>query len=45
MALLTGLTVVQAGSGLAVAVCGRMFADLGATVLCVEPDRSTTLAA
>jgi crotonobetainyl-CoA:carnitine CoA-transferase CaiB-like acyl-CoA transferase len=43
MALLTGLTVVQAGSGLAVAVCGRMFADLGAAVLCVEPDRSTPL--
>ncbi len=44
MALLTGLTVVQAGSGLAVAVCGRMFADLGATVLCIEPDLSTPLA-
>jgi len=44
MALLTGLTVVQAGSGLAVAVCGRMFADLGATVHCIEPDLSTPLA-
>ncbi len=45
LSLLTGLTVVQLGSGLAAAVCGRMFADLGATVLCVDPDLSTPLAA
>jgi crotonobetainyl-CoA:carnitine CoA-transferase CaiB-like acyl-CoA transferase len=44
MALLTGLTVVQAGSGLAVAVCGRMFFEMGATVLSVDPDMSTPLA-
>jgi crotonobetainyl-CoA:carnitine CoA-transferase CaiB-like acyl-CoA transferase len=44
MELLAGLTVVQVGSGLAAAVCGRMFADLGATVLCVDPDLSTALA-
>ncbi len=45
MALLSGLTVAQLGRGLAVAVSGRMFADLGATVLCVDPDLSTPLAA
>ena len=45
MALLSGLTVAQVGSGLAVAVCGRMFADLGAAVLCIDPDVSTPLAA
>jgi crotonobetainyl-CoA:carnitine CoA-transferase CaiB-like acyl-CoA transferase len=44
MALLTGLTVVQAGSGLAVAVCGQMFFEIGATVLSVDPDLSTPLA-
>ena len=44
MALLAGLTVVQAGSGLAAAVCGRMFSELGATVLSVDPDMSTPLA-
>src|SRR6185503_9560696 len=38
------LTVVQVGAGLAVSVCGRMFADLGAEVLCVDPDLSTPLA-
>ena len=45
MALLSGLTVAQVGSGLAVSVCGRMFADLGAAVVCVEPDLSTPLLA
>ncbi len=44
MALLSGLTVAQIGSGLAGAVCGRMFADLGATVLCVDPDMSAGVA-
>lgn len=43
--LLSDLNVVQLGPGLAAAVCGRMFADLGATVLCVDPDLSTPLAA
>jgi crotonobetainyl-CoA:carnitine CoA-transferase CaiB-like acyl-CoA transferase len=44
MALLTGLTVAQVGTGLAAAVCGRMFADVGATVVCVDPDLSADLA-
>ena len=43
--LLSDLTVVQLGSGLAAAVCGRMLADLGSTVLCVDPDLTTPLAA
>jgi crotonobetainyl-CoA:carnitine CoA-transferase CaiB-like acyl-CoA transferase len=43
--LLSGLTVAQVGSGLAVAVCGRMFSDLGAAVVCVNPGLSTPLAA
>jgi crotonobetainyl-CoA:carnitine CoA-transferase CaiB-like acyl-CoA transferase len=43
MSLLSGLVVAQLGSGLAASVCGRMFADLGATVICVDPDRSTPL--
>jgi crotonobetainyl-CoA:carnitine CoA-transferase CaiB-like acyl-CoA transferase len=42
--LLSGLKVAQMGSGLAAAVCGRMFADLGASVFCVDPDVSTPLA-
>jgi crotonobetainyl-CoA:carnitine CoA-transferase CaiB-like acyl-CoA transferase len=45
MSLLSGLTVVQIGSGLAAAVCGRMFADLGATVLCIGAGPSTPLSA
>lgn len=45
MALLAGLKVLQIGSGLAAAVCGRAFADLGAAVRCVDADRSTPLAA
>jgi crotonobetainyl-CoA:carnitine CoA-transferase CaiB-like acyl-CoA transferase len=45
MELLSGLTVAQIGSGLAAAVCGRMFADLGATVICTGADLSTPLAA
>ena len=42
--LLQGLRVVQIGSGLAAAVCGRLFADLGADVGCIDPDLSTPLA-
>src|SRR5580658_3007594 len=45
MGSLSGLTVAQIGSGLAAAVCGRMFADLGASVLCIGGDHSTPLAA
>jgi crotonobetainyl-CoA:carnitine CoA-transferase CaiB-like acyl-CoA transferase len=44
MALLAGLRVVQAGPGLAAAVCGRMLADTGASVACLDADRSSVLA-
>lgn len=37
MSLLAGLRVVQYGPGLAAAVCGRLFADTGATVTCSDP--------
>ena len=45
MSLLTGFRVVQIGPGLAAAVCGRVLADVGAEVTCIDPDRSTPLAA
>jgi crotonobetainyl-CoA:carnitine CoA-transferase CaiB-like acyl-CoA transferase len=45
MSLLSGLRVVQIGSGMAAAVCGRMFADVGASVTCIDADTSTLLAA
>jgi crotonobetainyl-CoA:carnitine CoA-transferase CaiB-like acyl-CoA transferase len=45
MALLEGLRCVQLGRGLAAAVCGRLLADVGASVTCVDPDLSTALAA
>ena len=44
MALLSGLNVVQLGPGLAAAVCGRMFADVGAAVHCLDADESSPLA-
>jgi crotonobetainyl-CoA:carnitine CoA-transferase CaiB-like acyl-CoA transferase len=44
MALLTGLRVVQIGPGLAAAVCGRVMADVGATVSAIEPDVASPLA-
>ncbi|HXA24134.1 MAG TPA: CoA transferase [Acetobacteraceae bacterium] len=44
MSLLTGFRVVQIGPGLAAAVCGRLLADVGAEIACVDPDRSTPLA-
>jgi crotonobetainyl-CoA:carnitine CoA-transferase CaiB-like acyl-CoA transferase len=44
MALLTGLRVVQIGPGLAGAVCGRLLADVGADVSCIDADMSTALA-
>src|SRR5215471_4684589 len=44
MSLLTGFRVVQIGGGLAAAVCGRLFADIGADVTCVDPDNTTPLA-
>ena len=44
MSLLAGFRVVQIGDGLAAAVCGRLFADVGADVACIDPDNSTPLA-
>src|ERR1700757_545750 len=44
MSLLKGLRVVQIGPGLAAAVCGRLLADVGAELGCIEPDSSTQLA-
>src|SRR5215469_312821 len=41
--LLAGFRVVQIGAGLAAAVCGRLFADVGAEVSCVDADNSTAL--
>src|SRR5271165_2329974 len=44
MSLLAGFRVVQIGEGLAAAVCGRLFADVGADVARVDSDNSTPLA-
>src|SRR5258708_1269467 len=44
MSLLAGLEVAQLGGGLAAAVCGRLFADVGARVVCVDPTAATPLA-
>ncbi|WP_158932057.1 CoA transferase [Acidisphaera sp. S103] len=44
MAVLDGFRVVQVGPGLAAAVCGRLFADVGAEVARIDPDRSSVLA-
>jgi crotonobetainyl-CoA:carnitine CoA-transferase CaiB-like acyl-CoA transferase len=44
MALLEGFEVVQIGDGLAAAVCGRLLADIGAKVTCIDADSSTHLA-
>ena len=44
MPVLAGLEVVQIDRGLAAAVCGRLFADTGAQIFCIEPDLSTPLA-
>ena len=45
MSLLTGFNVVRLGQGLAASACGRLLADLGATVACTDPDTATPLAA
>jgi crotonobetainyl-CoA:carnitine CoA-transferase CaiB-like acyl-CoA transferase len=45
MTLLEGFAAVQVGTGLAAAVCGRVLADVGATVTCIDRDNSTPLAA
>jgi crotonobetainyl-CoA:carnitine CoA-transferase CaiB-like acyl-CoA transferase len=44
MSLLAGFRVVQLGGGLAAAVAGRLFADLGAEVACIGAGGSTLLA-
>ncbi len=44
MSLLAGLEIVQLGPGLAAAVCGRLFADIGARVAVIDPDDATPLA-
>ena len=43
MALLTGFNVLQIGCGSATAVCGRLLADLGARVTCIDPGAGTML--
>src|SRR3954468_2405576 len=43
MALLTGFNVIQIGDGSAAAVCGRLLADVGAQVTCIDPGASTML--
>jgi crotonobetainyl-CoA:carnitine CoA-transferase CaiB-like acyl-CoA transferase len=44
MSLLAGFRVVELGGGLAAAVCGRLFTDVGADVACLDPDNSKPLA-
>jgi crotonobetainyl-CoA:carnitine CoA-transferase CaiB-like acyl-CoA transferase len=44
MSLLAGFRVVQIGEGLAAAVCGRLLADVGTDVICIDADNSTPLA-
>jgi crotonobetainyl-CoA:carnitine CoA-transferase CaiB-like acyl-CoA transferase len=44
MSVLAGLEVVQLGGGLATAVCGRLLADIGARVICIDGDTATPLA-
>jgi crotonobetainyl-CoA:carnitine CoA-transferase CaiB-like acyl-CoA transferase len=42
-ALIAGFRVAQLGGGMAAAVVGRLFADIGAEVTCLGADRSTPL--
>ena len=44
MSLLTGFRAAQLGRGIAAAVCGRLLADVGAEVVCIDPDSSVPLA-
>jgi crotonobetainyl-CoA:carnitine CoA-transferase CaiB-like acyl-CoA transferase len=44
MSLLAGFRVVEIGEGLAAAVCGRLLADIGSDVACVDADNSSPLA-
>ena len=43
MALLTGFKMLQIGRGSAAAVCGRLLADVGAQVTCIDPGTGTIL--
>ena len=45
MTVLNGFRVAQIGPGLAAAVCGRLLADVGASVLRIDAERSTLLGA
>lgn len=45
MTLLAGFKVVQIGDGSAAAVCGRLLADVGAQVTCIDPGVGTMLLA
>src|SRR5712691_11864341 len=45
MTLLTGFKVIQIGGGPAAAVCGRLLADVGAQVICIDPGAGTMLLA
>ena len=44
MSLLAGFRVVEIGEGLAAALCGRLLADVGADVACIDADNSSPLA-
>ena len=44
MSLLTGFRVAQLSRGLAAAVCGRLLADVGAQLVCIDRDDTTPLA-
>jgi crotonobetainyl-CoA:carnitine CoA-transferase CaiB-like acyl-CoA transferase len=45
MTLLAGFKVVQIGGGAAAAVCGRLLANVGAQVACIDATADTTLLA
>jgi benzylsuccinate CoA-transferase BbsF subunit len=45
MMLLSGFNVIQIGCGSAAAVCGRLLADVGARVTCVDPGAGAILLA
>jgi crotonobetainyl-CoA:carnitine CoA-transferase CaiB-like acyl-CoA transferase len=45
MTLLAGFNVIQIGGGSAAAVCGRLLADVGAQVTCIDPGAGTMLLA
>jgi crotonobetainyl-CoA:carnitine CoA-transferase CaiB-like acyl-CoA transferase len=43
MGLLTGFRVVQLGRRMAARSAAGLFADVGAEIACIDPDRSTPL--